>query len=143
MLNAMNTGHSGCMTSIHGNSPRDALDRLALLGSMTSEHVSEDALLKMVAHNIELVLQLQLDPETGQRRLVSLFEVTGLEGGTITGQDLWATDSVDGRLRWTGLQPRCMARISARGLSYALPSAALRDGNPDGPIENPPGLILR
>src|SRR5437588_1505583 len=78
MLLAMNTGHEGSLTSIHGNSPRDALDRLAVLASMAEERLDGDALQKMVAHTIDLVLQLRFEPQSGRRRLVSVFEVTGL-----------------------------------------------------------------
>src|SRR5437588_3423602 len=79
MLLAMNTGHEGSLTTIHGNSPRDALDRLATLAMMAEERLSGEALAKMTAHTIELVLQLRFEPRTGRRRLGSIFEVTGLE----------------------------------------------------------------
>ena len=121
MLLAMNTGHEGSLTTIHGNSPRDALDRLATLAMMAEERLSGEALAKMVAHSIELVLQLRLEPRTGRRRLVNIFEVTGLEGDVITGQDLWVLEPGRDRLTWTGLQPRCLSKIAARGVPYALP----------------------
>ena len=68
MLLAMNTGHEGSLTTIHGNSPRDALDRLATLAMMAEERLSGDALTKMVARTIELVVQLRFEPRTGRRR---------------------------------------------------------------------------
>jgi pilus assembly protein CpaF len=113
MLLAMNT--------IHGNTPRDALDRLATLAMMAEERLSTDALTKMVARTIELVVQLRFEPRTGRRRLVSIFEVTGLEGSVITGNDLWALDHVHDRLNWTGIQPRCLDKIVARGIEYDPP----------------------
>jgi pilus assembly protein CpaF len=122
MLLAMNTGHEGSLTTIHGNSPRDALDRLATLAQMAEERVSGDALTKMVAHTIELVLQLRFDPRTGRRQLVSIFEVAGMEGSTITGQELWTLEPERGRLVWTGIQPRCLAKMATRDVAYALPS---------------------
>src|SRR5207249_5852830 len=108
MLLAMNTGHEGSLTTIHGNSPRDALDRLATLGMMAEERLTGAALAKMVARTIELVLQLRFEPRTGRRRLVNIFEVTGLEGDTLTGQDLWLLDPRTDRLAWTGMQPRSL-----------------------------------
>ncbi|MFN8472791.1 MAG: ATPase, T2SS/T4P/T4SS family [Anaerolineae bacterium] len=120
MLLAMNTGHEGSLATIHGNAPRDALDRLVTLAMMAEERLSNEALVKMVARTIELVLQLRFEPRTGHRRLVSIFEVTGLEGDVITGNDLWALDPVQGRLTWTGIQPRCLAKMTARGIPYAI-----------------------
>ena len=123
MLLAMNTGHEGSLTTIHGSSPRDALDRLATLAMMAEERLSGEALTKMVARTIELVLQLRFEPRTGRRRLVSIFEVTGLEGDVVTGQDLWVLDPQRDRLVWTGLQPRCLEKLAAKGVPYALPPA--------------------
>ena len=65
MLLAMNTGHEGSLSTIHGNSPRDALDRLATLAMMAEERLTGDALTRMVARTIELVLQLRFEPRTG------------------------------------------------------------------------------
>jgi pilus assembly protein CpaF len=121
MLLAMNTGHEGSLTTIHGNTPRDALDRLATLAMMAEERVSADALAKMVARTIELVVQLRFEPRTGRRRLVSIFEVTGTEGGVISGNELWAHDPGRDRLSWTGVQPRCLEKIAARGVAYVAP----------------------
>jgi pilus assembly protein CpaF len=124
MLLAMNTGHEGSLTTIHGNSPRDALDRLATLAMMAEERLGSDVLTKMVARTIELVLQLRFEPRTGRRRLVSIFEVTGLEGDVLTGNDLWVLDQGRDRLAWTGIQPRCLEKMAAKGVLYALPPAA-------------------
>ena len=123
MLLAMNTGHEGSLTTIHGNSPRDALDRLATLAMMAEERLTGEALTKMVARTIELVVQLRFEPRTSRRRLVSVFEVTGLEGSVVTGQDLWALDPTTDRLAWTGIQPRCLTKIAAKGVLYTLPPA--------------------
>jgi pilus assembly protein CpaF len=121
MLLAMNTGHEGSLTTIHGNSPRDALDRLATLAMMAEERLAGEALAKMTAHTIELVLQLRFEPRTGRRRLVSIFEVAGLEGDVLTGQELWTLDPSQERLGWTGIQPRCLAKMAGKGVPYALP----------------------
>src|SRR4051812_1101 len=115
MLLAMNTGHEGSLTTIHGSSPRDALDRLATLAMMAEERLTNDALTKMVARTIELVLQVRFEPRAGRRRLVSIFEVTGLEGEVVTGNELWTIDPSRDRLAWTGIRPRCLEKITARG----------------------------
>jgi len=68
------------------------------------------------------VVQLRLDRKTGRRRVQSIFEVTGLEGNVISGNDLWLLDPATGTLTWTGIRPRCLARFAAEGIAYDLPS---------------------
>lgn len=123
MLLAMNTGHEGSLSTLHANSPRDALDRLALLASMAEERLTGESLTKLVARTIELVVQLRFEPRTGRRRVVSIFEVTGLESGVVTGNELWAVDPAGDRLVWRGIQPRCLAKMDARAVPYVLPPA--------------------
>ena len=122
MLLALNTGHEGSLTTIHGNSPRDALTRLATLAVMAEERLSGDALNRMVGRTVELVVQLRFDSRTNQRRVVNIFEVTGLEGDTISGNDLWTFDAETQRLVSTGIQPRCLTKFRDRGISYSLPA---------------------
>ena len=119
MLLAMNTGHDGSLTTIHGNSPRDALDRLATLAMMAGERLANEELVRMVSRTIELVVQLRVAPRTGERRVASIFEVTGVEAGVISGHEIWGLDR--GRLVWKGRPPRCLEKMSARGIEYALP----------------------
>ncbi|HVA85558.1 MAG TPA: ATPase, T2SS/T4P/T4SS family [Candidatus Saccharimonadales bacterium] len=126
LLLAMNTGHEGSLATIHGNTPRDALDRLVTLAMMAEERLSGEALAKMVAHTIELVIQLRFETRSGRRRVSSIFEVTGLEATAsgypvISGQELWALDPERDRLAWTGIPPRCLAKFEAKGIPYALP----------------------
>lgn len=121
MLLAMNTGHEGSLSTLHANSPRDALDRLALLASMAEERLPGEALTKLVARTIELVVQLRFEPRTGRRRLVSIFEVAGLEGDVVTGNELWTIDPTTDRLVWRGIQPRCLDKMNSRDVPYALP----------------------
>ena len=125
MLDAMNTGHDGSLTTIHGNSPRDALARLRILALRAEERVPAEALGEMIAATIGLVVQLRPEPRSGERRVAGVFEVTGIEGATIVGQDLWKLDE-GGRLAWTGRPPRCLERFKARGIDYAPPPAAAR-----------------
>jgi len=126
MLLAMNTGHEGSLTTIHGNSPRDALDRLATLAMMAGERLGSEELARMVSRTIELVVQLRVTVRTGQRRVASMFEVTGVEGGIISGQEIWGLEH--GRLVWKGRPPRCMEKMVARGVGYAPPLGTAAEG---------------
>ncbi len=126
MLLAMNTGHEGSLTTIHGNSPRDALDRLATLAMMAGERLANEELVRMVSRTIELVVQLRVSARTGQRRVASIFEVTGLEGGVISGHEVWGLDH--GRLVWKGRPPRCLEKVMAHGIEYALPLVVAAEG---------------
>jgi pilus assembly protein CpaF len=128
MLMAMNTGHDGSLTSIHGNSPRDALDRLATLAMMAGERLASEELVRMVSRTIELVIQLRVSMRTGQRRVASIFEVTGIEGGVITGHDIWSLEQ--SRLVWKGRPPRCLEKMAAHNIEYALPLALAAEGLP-------------
>jgi pilus assembly protein CpaF len=122
MLLAMNTGHEGSLTTIHGNSPRDALDRLASLAMMAGERLVGEELARMVSRTIELVVQLRVTARTGQRRVVNIFEVTGVEGGVITGHELWGLEH--DRLVWRGRPPRCLDKLASQGIDYAPPLVA-------------------
>jgi pilus assembly protein CpaF len=121
MLLAMNTGHEGSLTTIHGNSPRDALDRLATLAMMAGERLGNDELVRTVSRTIELVIQLQVSLRTGQRRVSSIFEVTGAEDGVIGGHELWGLEQ--GRLSFRGRPPRCLDKMASRGVEYSIPVA--------------------
>src|SRR5216683_1031319 len=110
----MNTGHDGSLTTIHGNSPRDALDRLATLAMMAGERLANEELVRMVSRTIELVVQLRVTARTGQRRVASIFEVTGVESGVITGHEVWGLDHA--RLVWKGRPPRCLENMTAHGI---------------------------
>jgi pilus assembly protein CpaF len=123
---AMNTGHDGSLTSIHGNSPRDALDRLATLAMMAGERLASEELVRMVSRTIELVIQLRVSMRTGQRRIASIFEVTGLESGVISGHEIWSLEQ--GRLVWKGRPPRCMDKMVAHNIEYALPLGLAGEG---------------
>ncbi len=123
MLRAMNTGHGGCLSSVHANSPRDALDALITLGMMAPERPPEAVMARLIARSISLVIQMAEEPGTGRRLLTDVLEISGLEGNTIQGHDLWLRDEVSGRLEWTGTPPRCMAEFAKKGVPYAVPSA--------------------
>jgi pilus assembly protein CpaF len=123
MLQAMNTGHDGSLTTIHANTPRDALSRLETMIQMTGMRLSDRAMRQQVAAAIDLVVQVARLSD-GTRRLTSISEITGMEGETITMQEIFqyertGVDSqgqVLGRFRPTGIRPRFAERLKACGL---------------------------
>lgn len=123
MLQAMNTGHDGSLTTIHANTPRDALSRLETMIQMTGMRLSDRAMRQQVAAAIDLVVQVARLSD-GTRRLTSISEITGMEGETITMQEIFqyertGVDSqgqVMGRFRPTGIRPRFAERLKACGL---------------------------
>jgi pilus assembly protein CpaF len=123
MLMAMNTGHEGSLTTIHGNSPRDALDRLATLAMMAGERLASEELARMVSRTIELVVQLRVNARSGQRRVASIFEVTGAEAGVLSGHEVWGMEHAN--LVWRGRLPRCLEKMAARGIDYAPPISSV------------------
>ncbi len=123
MLQAMNTGHDGSLTTIHANTPRDALARLETMIQMTGMRLSDRAMRQQVAAAINLVVQVARLSD-GTRRLTSISEITGMEGETITMQEIFqyertgvdAQGQVIGRFRPTGIRPRFAERLKASGL---------------------------
>lgn len=123
MLQAMNTGHDGSLTTIHANTPRDALSRLETMIQMTGMRLSERAMRQQVASAIDLVLQVARLSD-GTRRVTSISEITGMEGDTITMQEVFQYErtgvnsdgQVIGRFRPTGIRPRFAERLKASGL---------------------------
>ena len=88
MLQAMNTGHEGSMTTIHANTPRDALYRLDTMVAMANLNIPEKAVRQQVASAIHLVVQLTRLSD-GTRRVTAISEITGMEQGVITMQDIY------------------------------------------------------
>ena len=123
MLQAMNTGHDGSLTTIHANTPRDALSRLETMIQMTGMRLSDRAMRQQVASAINLVVQVARMSD-GTRRLTSISEITGMEGETITMQEIFqyertgvdAQGQVLGRFRPTGIRPRFAERLKSCGL---------------------------
>ena len=123
MLQAMNTGHDGSLTTIHANTPRDALARLETMIQMTGMRLSDRAMRQQVAAAINLVVQVARLSD-GTRRLTAISEITGMEGETITMQEIFqyertGVDSqgqVIGRFRPTGIRPRFAERLKACGM---------------------------
>ncbi|HEY8223706.1 MAG TPA: CpaF family protein, partial [Pyrinomonadaceae bacterium] len=123
MLQAMNTGHDGSLTTIHANTPRDALARLETMIQMTGMRLSDRAMRQQIAAALNLVLQVARLSD-GSRRVTSISEITGMEGETITMQEIFmyersgvdAQGKVLGRFRPTGIRPRFAERLKSCGL---------------------------
>jgi pilus assembly protein CpaF len=123
MLQAMNTGHDGSLTTIHANTPRDALARLETMIQMTGMRLSDRAMRQQVASALNLVVQVARLSD-GSRRVTSISEITGMEGETITMQEIFMYErtgvdkegQVLGRFRPTGIRPRFAERLKACGL---------------------------
>jgi pilus assembly protein CpaF len=88
MLQAMNTGHPGSMSTVHANSPKDALSRMEVMSSMGTAFFSERALRGLLASAINIIIQLARLPD-GKRRIVSISEVSGMEGGDVATQPIF------------------------------------------------------
>jgi pilus assembly protein CpaF len=123
MLQAMNTGHEGSMTTVHANTPRDALSRLEQMIGMADLDLSARSMRHQIASALHVVIQLQRLSD-GRRKLVSLTEITGMEGEVVQLQEIFRfvrrrTDSdgtVHGEFRPTGIRPRFMAEFQTRGI---------------------------
>lgn len=123
MLQAMNTGHDGSLTTLHANTPRDALNRLGTMVAMANLNLPERAVRQQIAGGIDVVIQLARLSD-GVRRIVSISEITGVEGDVISMQDLFVFErtgigengEVLGRFRPTGIRPKFTETLVARGI---------------------------
>src|SRR5690242_17110019 len=124
MLQAMNTGHDGSMTTVHANSPRDALSRIEQMIGMAGLELSPRSIRQQIASAIHLIVQAER-MEDGRRRVVSITEIAGMEGEVITTQEIFrfrrtgrAANGIDvvGEFEPTGVRPRFLDLAIARGL---------------------------
>lgn len=122
MLQAMNTGHDGSMTTCHSNSPRDTLARIETMTLMAGMELPVRAIREQIASAIDLVIH-QERLRDGSRKIVNITEITGMEGDVITMTDIFVFEQtgyedskVVGRLRPTGLRPKFMDKIEAAGI---------------------------
>ncbi|MDQ3586347.1 MAG: CpaF family protein [Pyrinomonadaceae bacterium] len=123
MLQAMNTGHDGSLTTVHANTPRDALARLETMIQMTGMRLSDRAMRQQIASALNLVIQVARLSD-GTRRVTSISEITGMEGETITMQEIFQFErkgldkdgQVIGRFRPTGVRPRFAERLKVYGM---------------------------
>jgi pilus assembly protein CpaF len=126
MLQAMNTGHDGSITTIHANSPRDALSRLEQMIMMTGVDFPLRSMRGQISSALQVVLQLERMSD-GRRRIVSLQEITGMEGDIVTMQEIFrfkrsgvdAEGHVLGRFEATGIRPRFAERLRMRGIELS------------------------
>ena len=122
MLQAMNTGHDGSMTTAHSNSPRDTLARIETMTLMAGMDLPVRAIREQIASAIDLIVH-QERMRDGSRRIVNITEVTGMEGDVITMTDIFKFEqtgfedgTIIGRLRPTGLKPKSMWKIEGAGI---------------------------
>jgi pilus assembly protein CpaF len=126
MLQAMNTGHEGSMTTIHANSPRDALKRLEQMVAMAAMGLPVNSIRSQISSAITLVVQLQRLPD-GRRRLISIDEITGMEDDTIQIQEIFrfvkeetdATGNILGYFAATGVRPHFLQQLLPYGIQLA------------------------
>jgi pilus assembly protein CpaF len=127
MLQAMNTGHDGSLTTIHANTPRDALYRLDTMVAMANLNIPDKAVRQHVASAVNLIVQIMRLAD-GTRKVTAISEITGMEGDVISMQDLFLFDRtgvrsdgrVTGRFRATGIRPKCSDKIAAAGIELPM-----------------------
>ena len=131
MLQAMNTGHDGSMTTLHANSARDAISRLETLVLMAGYDLPLRAIREQIASAVNLIYQLERLP-SGRRVVKSLSEIQGMEGDTILLQDIFVWDTQHEDLVATGLRPRFLDRLLQEGIevtpSIFKPPARVQTG---------------
>jgi pilus assembly protein CpaF len=126
MLQAMNTGHEGSLTTIHANSPRDSLTRLESMILMTGVNLPEKAMRFMISSALDMIIQVARLSD-GTRKIISVSEVVGMEGEVITLQDIFIFErkgidqkgKVLGRFRATGIRPKFADRLEVAGVKVA------------------------
>ena len=127
MLQAMNTGHDGSLTTIHANTPRDALSRLETMVAMSNLNLPENAIRRQIASAIDVVVQVSRMSD-GTRKIVSIAEITGMEGDVVTMQDIFAfrkrgireNGEVLGDFVPTGIRPKFSERLLVTGIQLPM-----------------------
>jgi pilus assembly protein CpaF len=123
MLQAMNTGHDGSLTTIHANTPRDALYRLDTMVAMANLNLPERAIRQQTASAVNLLVQITRLSD-GSRKVTAISEITGMEQDVITMQDIFTfvrggmnkDGKVCGAFRATGIRPKCADRLASVGI---------------------------
>jgi pilus assembly protein CpaF len=122
MLQAMNTGHEGSMTTVHANSPRDALHRLETMVLMAGYDLPLRAIREQIASALDLIVQLERMRD-GTRRVVAVVEIQGMEGDVIVSQEIFkfeqtgqADGKIIGKLKATGIRPKFTEKLEAAGI---------------------------
>lgn len=127
MLQAMNTGHDGSMTTVHANTPRDALSRVENMIGMAGFDLPQRAIRQQIASAVQVVIQVQrlLD---GTRRLMNITEITGMEGELVSMQDIFVFRQIGvdrkgrvlGQMEATGVRPQFLGHLEAQGIAIPL-----------------------
>jgi pilus assembly protein CpaF len=126
MLQAMNTGHDGSLTTVHANTPRDALSRLETMVAMANVNLPDKAMRQQISSAIQIVIQ-QARMSDGTRKVTSVSEITGMEGDIITMQEIYRFEKtglspegkVVGRFMATGVRPKVCERLRSSGIQLA------------------------
>jgi pilus assembly protein CpaF len=126
MLQAMNTGHEGSMTTVHANTPRDALSRVEAMVGMGGIQMSEMLIRQTIARSLNVIIQLSRGTD-GKRRITSISEITDMQSGVITMQEIFkfeqhgvdAAGKIVGDFKFTGIRPRALDRIERYGINPA------------------------
>ena len=134
MLQAMNTGHDGSLTTVHANTARDALGRIETMVSMTGISFPIRAMRSQIASAVNVVIQVQRGDD-GRRRVISLHEISGMEGDIITMSEIFtfrrmgtdANGNIDGRIEATGVIPAFHQRVAVRGIDLPVSVFAMPD----------------
>jgi pilus assembly protein CpaF len=134
MLQAMNTGHDGSLTTVHANTPRDAIGRIETMVSMTGISFPIRAMRAQIASAVNIVIQVERGDD-GRRRVVSVQEISGMEGDIITMSEIFtfrrtgvdAEGNILGRLEATGVVPAFHKRAAVRGIDLPVSVFALPD----------------
>src|SRR5262245_56603851 len=127
MLQAMNTGHDGSLTTIHANTPRDALYRMDTMVAMANLNIPDRAVRQQIASAINVIVQVSRMAD-GTRKVSAISELTGMEQDVITMQDIFlfertgltAEGKVTGRFRATGVRPKCAERLATMGIRLPI-----------------------
>jgi pilus assembly protein CpaF len=123
MLQAMNTGHEGSLTTVHANTPRDALSRIETMVSMANLNIPDKAVRQQIASAIHAVVQVARMAD-GTRKVTSVSEITGMEGDVVSMQEIFTFERrglneqgrVKGIYRATGIRPKFAERLVGAGL---------------------------
>jgi pilus assembly protein CpaF len=127
MLQAMNTGHDGSLTTVHANSPRDALGRLETMVTMANSNLGMKVIRHQIASAVNVVVQVARLSD-GSRRVTHISEISGMEGEIITMQDIFVFDKIGvlpdgrvaGRFRSTGIRPKLFEKLQTAGIELPL-----------------------
>jgi pilus assembly protein CpaF len=123
MLQAMNTGHDGSLTTIHANTARDSLMRLETMVAMANMEIPSEFMRRFISSAIHVIIQVARMVD-GSRKLVSVQEITGMEGNVITMQEIFAfhqtridaNGKIKGHFRFQGIRPKFMERFKIAGI---------------------------